>query len=490
MRRHQGLADDLAAEHPLPADLRARAAKEIELEPLQIERFEQCLDTICHRRSQEPVDAASLYRLTPTNETRLVRAMTERIEIVVIGAALNGLAAALALGGKQALRPASVTLIDAKDPRNFANSGFDGRASAITASSRRMFEAFGVWEAIAPHAAADQSHHRHGFRSGRCTVRPTLLQFGDAEPQGAPSAYIVENRHLYDVLFKAVDRQPADHSCIRIRGSLPSISARALPASTTDSGEHDSCGAGDSPPTDAIRRRVTAAGIKTTGWEYGQTGIVTAVAHELPHDGCAEEHFRPAGPFAILPLTGNRSSLVWTEASETARRLLALSDEDFLAELRQRFGNHRGAVTLIGPRYGYPLSLFIAEQLHRRHGSRCWAMPRMSCIRSPGSGLISGLRDAAALAEAVAQARYLGLDIGSEATLAQYSQWRRFDTNVTALATDALNRLFSNDFPGLRQLRDTGLKLVNLAPPLKALFMREAAGETGHLPKLMRGEPV
>jgi len=232
-----------------------------------------------------------------------------------------------------------------------------------------------------------------------------------------------------------------------------------------------------------------AAGIKTTGWDYGQTGIVTAVAHELPHEGCAEEHFRPAGPFAILPLTGNRSSLVWTEATETARQLLALSDEDFLAELATRFGQHRGALTLIGPRHGYPLSLFIAER---------FIAPRLALLGDAahvvhpiaGLGLNLGLRDAAALAEAVAQARYLGLDSGSEATLTQYNQWRRFDTNVTALATDGLNRLFSNDLPGVRQLRDTGLKLVNMATPLKSLFMREAAGETGHLPKLMRGEPV
>ncbi|MBL8893111.1 MAG: FAD-dependent monooxygenase, partial [Rhizobiales bacterium] len=232
-----------------------------------------------------------------------------------------------------------------------------------------------------------------------------------------------------------------------------------------------------------------AAGITTTGWDYGQTGIVTAVEHELPHEGCAEEHFRPAGPFAILPLPGNRSSLVWTETTEAARRLLALPDAEFLAELVARFGHHRGTVSLIGPRHGYPLSLFIAE---RFIGPRLALLGDAAHVVHPiaGLGLNLGLRDAAALAEAVAQARYLGLDIGSDATLAQYNQWRRFDTNVTALATDGLNRLFSNDLPGIRQLRDTGLKLVNLASPLKTLFMREAAGETGHLPKLMRGDPV
>jgi len=424
--------------------------------------------------------------LTPTNETRLVSAMTERSEIVVIGAALNGLAAALALAGRQALRPASVTLVDAKDPRSFANSGFDGRASAITASSRRMFEALGVWEAIAPHA---QPIHRIIVTDSAPgeTARPTLLQFGNSEPQGTPSAYIVENRHLYDAFFKAILESP--HIALAANTRISSFDfGKGLARLITDTGatlQAELVVAADGRNSPARE----AAGIKTTGWDYGQTGIVTAVAHELPHEGCAEEHFRPAGPFAILPLPGNRSSLVWTEATETARRLLALSDEEFLAELRARFGHHRGAVSLIGPRHGYPLSLFIAE---RFTGPRLALLGDAAHIVHPiaGLGLNLGLRDAAALAEPVAHSRYLGLDVGSEATLARYSQWRRFDTNVTALATDSLNRLFSNDFPGLRQLRDTGLKLVNLAPPLKALFMREAAGETGHLPKLMRGEPV
>lgn len=412
--------------------------------------------------------------------------MTERTEIAIIGAALNGLAAALALAGQQALRPAQVMLIDGKDPRRFANSGIDGRASAITASSRRMFEALGVWGAIAPHAQPVTRIVVTDTAAGD-PVRPTLLQFGDAEPQGTPSAYIVENRHLYAVLFEAVEASSRITLLSNTRiatfgfgkglARLETDDNRAILAELVVAADGR-----NSPAREAV-------GIKTTGWDYGQTAIVTAVEHELPHEGCAEEHFRPAGPFAILPLPGNRSSLVWTETSAEAQQLLALSDEDFLAELRARFGHHRGAVSLIGPRHGYPLSLFIAE---RFIGPRLALLGDAAHVVHPiaGLGLNLGLRDAAALAEAVARARYLGLDIGSDAVLAQYSQWRRFDTNLTAFATDGLNRLFSNDLPGLRQLRDAGLKLVNLAPPLKGLFMREAAGQTGHLPKLMRGEPV
>ncbi|MBL8908143.1 MAG: FAD-dependent monooxygenase, partial [Rhizobiales bacterium] len=242
--------------------------------------------------------------------------MIERSEIIVIGAALNGLAAALALGGKQALRPAGVTLIDARDPRNFADSAFDGRASAITASSRRMFEALGVWDAMAPQAQPINRIAVTDSAPGD-TARPTLLQFGDAGPPGAPSAYIVENRHLYDTLFKAVAQSPS--ITLRFDTRIAAFEFGKGPARLrTDGGLTllaDLVVAADGRNSPAR----AAAGIKTTGWDYGQTGIVTAVAHELPHEGCAEEHFRPAGPFAILPLTGNRSSLVWTEARDTAR---------------------------------------------------------------------------------------------------------------------------------------------------------------------------
>jgi 2-octaprenyl-6-methoxyphenol hydroxylase len=180
---------------------------------------------------------------------------------------------------------------------------------------------------------------------------------------------------------------------------------------------------------------------------------------------------------------------VWTESNDTARALLALDDAGFLAELATRFGAHRGALSLAGPRHGYGLSLFIADQFV---GPRLALLGDAAHVVHPiaGLGLNLGLRDAAALAETIASTRMLGLDIGSEATLSNYTRWRRFDTNVTALATDGMNRLFSNEFPGLRQVRDTGLALVNRVEPLKRFFMREAAGETGHLPKLMRGEPV
>jgi 2-octaprenyl-6-methoxyphenol hydroxylase len=412
--------------------------------------------------------------------------MAEGAEIVVIGAALNGLAVALALAGARALRPVATAIVDAKDPRRFATSAFDGRASAITASSRRMLEAIGVWDVLAPHAQPITRIIVTDSVPGS-QARPALLQFGGDEELQAPSAYIVENRHLYETLFTAAAASP--HITIIADTRIQRFtSGPGLARLETDTGKTISAAlviAADGRNSPARQ----AAGIKTYGWDYHQTGIVTAVGHELPHEGCAEEHFRPPGPFAILPLTGNHSSLVWTESTTDAQRLLALDDQSFLAEIEQRFGGHRGSLSLIGPRHGYPLALHIAE---RFVASRLALLGDAAHVVHPiaGLGLNLGLRDAAALAECIAEARKLGLDVGSDSILTAYERWRRFDTIATAFATDGLNRLFSNDVPGLRRLRDTALRLVNMARPLKRMFMREAAGETGRLPRLMRGEAV
>jgi 2-octaprenyl-6-methoxyphenol hydroxylase len=232
-----------------------------------------------------------------------------------------------------------------------------------------------------------------------------------------------------------------------------------------------------------------AAAIDTVGWSYGQSAIVLSVAHERPHGGQAEEHFLPAGPFAILPLTGNRSSLVWTEAEETARRIIALAEPEFQRELETRFGARLGWVRPEGERYCYPLSLMIA---------RSFIAPRLALIGDAahvihpiaGLGLNLGFRDIAALAEVVADAVRLGMDFAGPDVLQRYQSWRRADTVMTAIATDGLNRLFSNDAPVIRLIRDAGLSLTDYATPLKSLFMREAAGLTGTLPRLLAGERV
>jgi 2-octaprenyl-6-methoxyphenol hydroxylase len=231
------------------------------------------------------------------------------------------------------------------------------------------------------------------------------------------------------------------------------------------------------------------AGIATHGWDYKQAGIVTTVAHERDHKGRAEEHFLPAGPFAILPLKGRRSSIVWTEEAQEAARIVALSDDEFHAELEKRFGLHLGEIKAVGARRAYPLGLYVA---------RAFIAERLALIGDAahvihpiaGQGLNLGLRDVAALAEAIVDAARLGLDVGSAQVLDRYQQWRRFDTMAMGLATDGLNRLFSNRSDVLRVVRDVGLGLVERAPALKNMFIREAAGLTGEVPKLLRGEAL
>jgi 2-octaprenyl-6-methoxyphenol hydroxylase len=232
-----------------------------------------------------------------------------------------------------------------------------------------------------------------------------------------------------------------------------------------------------------------AAGIETFDWAYEQTAIVTTVEHEKEHGGRAEEHFLPAGPFAILPLTGRRASLVWTEEPGEARRILALEEEPFTVELKRRFGRHLGEVRPVGPRHAYPLSMHLAKSFI---GPRLALIGDAAHVVHPvaGLGFNLALRDIAALAETVADAVRLGLDHGGAATLERYQAWRRLDTTMVALMTDGLNRLFSNDVAPLRLVRDLGLSLVDRAGPLKEFFVREAAGLNGRLPKLLTGEPV
>jgi 2-octaprenyl-6-methoxyphenol hydroxylase len=229
-----------------------------------------------------------------------------------------------------------------------------------------------------------------------------------------------------------------------------------------------------------------AAGIGDIGWSYGQSGVVATVRMEHPHHGVAHEYFLPSGPFAILPLTDNRASLVWTESTDRAEALRHASPEAFHAHLMRRFGEFLGAVEMAGPTFVYPLSLSLAERL---------VAPRLALIGDAahgvhpiaGQGLNLGLKDAAALAEVVAEALRNGEDIGAEATLERYARWRRFDNVSNALAFDGFVRLFSNDNPLLRLARGVGMAAVNRIAPARRFFMHEAGGGVGDLPKLLRG---
>ena len=407
-------------------------------------------------------------------------------DIIIIGAALNGLAAAVALGGNTVKRPQNVVVIDAKDPSNFATSSFDGRASAITASARRMFEALGIWSVVAVHAQPMETIIVTDSATPE-SKRPVLLQFDQDDMKGGPSSHMIENRFLYRAMLEEAHRS----SHIRFQVGQPvekfAFGSSLASLTLTDGTELKSSlvVAADGRYSSARE----AANIKLIGWPYDQMGIVVTVEHDLPHEGRAEEHFTPSGPFAILPLPGNRSSLVWTERTDDAKRILALDDTGFVNELKRRFGSHLGEVRVLSGRHGYPLAMYLAEQFT---AERLALVGDAAHVLHPlaGLGFNLGLRDVAALAECVADSASLGLDIGSAQTLERYAQWRRFDTVATGATMDAMNRLFSNSNPALTLLRRAGLLAVNRMETLKSVFVSEASGLSGNLPKLLRGETI
>ena len=406
--------------------------------------------------------------------------METKCDVVIGGAGFAGLALAIAL--RQALGDAFRVTV--ADPAFAHARSRDPRASAIAAAARRLFEAIDVWPAVASQAQPILDMVVTDSKLDD-VVRPTFLTFGGEVEEGEPFAHMIENRLLVDALVAKAKGLDIDLCATAVRTF--ETSATAIEVTLADDERmlaHLLVGADGA--RSSIREQ---AGIATHGWNYNQSAIVTTVAHEREHHGRAEEHFLPAGPFAILPLTGRRCSIVWTEEAREAERIVALADGEFHDELEKRFGLQLGDIDVIGLRRAFPLGLFTARSFI---AERLALIGDAAHIIHPiaGQGLNMGLRDVAALAEAVADAARLGLDIGAPDVLERYQRWRRFDTAMMGVATDGLNRLFSNRSDVLRLIRDVGLGLVECMPPLKRLFIREAAGFTGDVPKLLRGEAL
>ena len=403
-----------------------------------------------------------------------------RAEVVVGGAGFAGLALAIAL--RQGLGdPFTVTVAD---PALAHARSKDPRASAIAAAARRLFEAIGVWGAVAENAQPILDMVVTDSKLDDA-ARPAFLTFGGEVEEGEPFAHMIENRHLVDALAGKAKLLGVELRATPVAGFAAGANSTEVQFADGETiTAHLLVGA------DGARSLIREqAGIATHGWNYDQSAIVTTVAHEREHNGRAEEHFLPAGPFAILPLTGRRCSIVWTETSGEADRIVALPDNEFHGELEKRFGLQLGDIEVIGPRRAFPLGLFTARTFI---GERLALVGDAAHIIHPiaGQGLNMGLRDVAALAEAIADAARLGLDPGGPEVLERYQRWRRFDTMTMGVATDGLNRLFSNHSDALRLVRDIGLGLVERMPMLKRMFIREAAGFTGDVPKLLKGEAL
>jgi 2-octaprenyl-6-methoxyphenol hydroxylase len=402
------------------------------------------------------------------------------IDVLIAGGGFAGLALAIALRDGLGDNFAVIVV----DPALASAQSKDPRASAIAAAARRMFEAVGAWQAVETQAQPILDMVVTDSKLDDA-VRPTFLTFGGDVEEGEPFAHMIENRHLIDALVVRAREAGVELRAGAVTGFV--AGPRGIDVQFKDGGEVSArLLVGADGARSAVRE---AAGIAIHGWDYDQSAIVTTVAHERDHNGRAEEHFLPAGPFAILPLTGKRSSIVWTEMKSEAERIVALPDVEFHAELEKRFGLKLGDIEVAGLRRAFPLGLFTARSFI---ADRVALIGDAAHIIHPiaGQGLNMGLRDAAALAEVIADAARLGLDPGGADVLERYQRWRRFDTMSMGVATDGLNRLFSNESDALRIVRDVGLGLVERMPALKRVFIREAAGFTGEVPKLLKGEAL
>ncbi len=402
------------------------------------------------------------------------------LDVLVAGAGYVGLATAVSI--RKSSPHLGVTVVDAAPEGAWQR---DGRASAIAAAACRMLAQLGCWDEIAPEA---QPITEMIVTDSRVSdpIRPVFLTFDGEVAPGEPFAHMVANRDLNGAL-----RRQAASLGIDIVEGVGVTGFDVGPAATT---VHLADGVTLSTrllvAADGVKSRLRdMAGIKTVHWDYGQSGIVCTVAHERPHGGRAEEHFLPAGPFATLPLKGNRSSIVWTERTADAERIVAADPLLFESELEQRFGLRLGEIRAETKPRAWPLGLTLARDFVR---------PRFALAGDAahgihpiaGQGLNLGFKDAAALAEVIIEADRVGEDIGSLGVLQRYERWRRFDTVQMGVTTDVLNRLFSNDLGPVRALRDLGLGLVERMPRMKEFFIRQASGLTGETPRLLKGEAI
>ena len=407
--------------------------------------------------------------------------MAEMTDLLIVGGGLNG----PALGLAAATAGLSAQVIDASPAQLLEAPDFDGRAYAISASSRGMLRALGLWEGLADHAQPMLDIKVSDGQAGQGAA-PFHLHFDHREIGVEPMGHMLEDRYLRAALIKAAETA----------GVAMTFGAAVVTQDIGPSGVTVTLADGSTRTARLLvgadgRTSETAAraGIRRTGWAYDQTSLVTALTVERDHLGCAHQMFFPEGPLAVLPLQGNRVSIVWTEQAERAAQIMSLDDAAYLDVLRPRFGSFLGEITLTGRRYSYPLGLSLAEQLV---GDRLVLVGDAAHGIHPlaGQGLNLGLRDVAALAQVLAGAARRGEDIASPLVLERYRRWRQSDIAALALATDGINRVFSNANPLLRAGRVLALGALDALPGPRRALIRAAAGLSGEMPRLLKGEPL
>ncbi|SNR33843.1 2-octaprenyl-6-methoxyphenyl hydroxylase [Paracoccus sediminis] len=403
------------------------------------------------------------------------------VDVLIAGGGLNGPTLALALAGA-GLR---VAVVDPRPVDARASDNFDGRAYALAVASQRLLKALGLWDGLAGDSQPIRQVKASQGRSGEGAA-PFFLHFDSAEIEEGPVGHMLEDRFLYRALLAAMRDRVRHLPDLLVTGH--GSTAGGVEVVLSDGRR---LRAGLLVGADGRGSGVAArAGIRRQGWGYGQTALVAAIAHERPHHGIAQQYFMATGPLAILPLPGNRSSVVWSETNANARAIAALPDDAFLDVLRPRFGDYLGRIELAGGRFTYPLSLSLAER---------YVADRVALVGDAahgvhpiaGQGLNLGLRDVAALAEVLVDAARRGEDIGSEMVLERYQGWRRFDATALALGMDGVNRLFATENPLVSAVRGVGMGIVTAVPALRRGFMRRAAGlSVDPMPRLLLGRAL
>ncbi|MEO1141599.1 MAG: ubiquinone biosynthesis hydroxylase [Pseudomonadota bacterium] len=406
--------------------------------------------------------------------------LPQTCDVLVAGGGYVGLSCAVAI--KDAAPHLEVVVVDPAPDAAVKN---DERASAIAADASRMLDQLGLWSKLEKNA---QPINEMIVTDSKVTdiTRPVFLTFANPSQENVPFAHMVENRELVKALRAKGDKDGVvrieKDSVVGFENGPASTEVTLASGAVINTRLLVAC--------DGVMSKLRdMAGIQTIHWPYDQKGIVCTVEHERPHEGRAEEHFLPAGPFAILPLKGNRSSLVWTESSRDADRLLEQDELVFESELEQRFGHKLGEISVVSQVKAFPLGLRLAREYVRERfvlaGDAAHGIHPIA-----GQGLNLGFKDAAALAQTIVEADRLGQDIGTLDVLERYQMWRRFDTVQMGVVTDVLNRLFSNDNSILRAARTFGLGVVDRLPTMKRFFINQAAGEDNSAPRLLRGEPI